>query len=61
LVRVAFSPVCEKPPLKLLVIFWSPGKVKASDHPLIAVVPVLAMVTWAVKPLGGPVHWLFLV
>ena len=45
-------PVWEKPPLKLLVIFSSPGKVKVSDQPLMVVVPVLLMTTWAVKPPG---------
>ena len=59
MVRVAFAPVWEKPPLKLAVIFSSPGQVKVSDHELIVVVPVLAMVTWDVKPLGLAFHALF--
>ena len=45
--------------MKLAVIFSSPGKVKVSDHPLIVVVPVLAMVTWAVKPFGEAFQALF--
>jgi len=32
------------------VIVWPPGSVKASRQPLMALLPVLATVTFAVKP-----------
>ena len=52
---VTFSPVWLSTPFQALVIFWSPGKVKASVQPLMAELPVLAIVTLAVNP---PCHWL---
>ena len=52
---VTFSPDWLATPFQALVIFWSPGKVNFSVHPLMADEPVLAMVTPATNP---PAHWL---
>ena len=52
---VTFSPVWLAVPFQALVMCWSPGKVNFSVQPLSAAVPVLVIVTLAVKP---PVHWL---
>ncbi len=52
------SPLWVTVAFHALVIFWSPGKVNASVHPLIVEVPVLAMVRLATKP---PAHSLDLV
>jgi hypothetical protein len=45
LVIVTASPLCVAVPFHALVIFWSPGKVNFSVHPLIADEPVLVIVT----------------
>jgi hypothetical protein len=39
------------------VICWLPGKLKVSVQPLMALLPVLATVTLAVKPPGQVFGW----
>ena len=49
---LTLSPLWVVVALQALVIFWSPGKVEVVVQPLMAVVPLLVMVTLAVKPPG---------
>jgi len=53
LTAVSVAPFWLTVAFQALATFWSPGKVNASVQPLIVDVPVLAMVTLAVKP---PAH-----
>jgi hypothetical protein len=50
---VTYSRLCVSVAFHALVTFWSPAKVKVTDHPEIAVVPVLVTVTLPTKP---PLH-----
>ena len=59
LVAVTVAPLCvSEPSFHEPVTFWSPGKVNFTVQPLIVLVPVLLIVTVAVKPPG---HSLFFV
>jgi hypothetical protein len=57
-VTVTAAPVCEKVPFQLEEMVWPLAKLQTNVHPLMAVVPVFAIVMLALKP---PLHWLLIV
>src|ERR1051326_5602225 len=51
-VNVSFCPLCDSVALQELVTCWLPGQVQVTCQLWVAVVPVLATVTVAVKPVS---------